>query len=197
MVSLWYMVYSAFTKDSSLWFKAVTSWQWKHSILTQWHTTKKITSLWYKIQMYFFVCVMHTKWQAFKNMLTAFYIALTSKWRVEHSLFIQPRWACQLQLLLLLLLFFVLFVINFLKSLCFLLCCQLCALLENFFFVPFAILVVQSSFEHKENALRHRYSCICTMQEKKVVFFHVRDTAINYQLLLLCIFVVFPNRSTS
>ena len=76
--------------------------------------------------------------------------------------------------------FFVLFVINFLKSLCFLLCCQLCALLKNFFFVPFAILVVQSSFEHKENALRHRYSCICTMQEKKVVFFHVRDTAINY-----------------
>ena len=47
-------------------------------------------------------------------------------------------------------LFFVLFVINFLKSLCFLLRCQLCASLKNFFFVPFAILVVQFSFEHKE-----------------------------------------------
>ena len=84
-----------------------------------------------------FVCVLCTKWQAFKNMLTAFCTALTSKWRVEHSLFIQPRWACQLQLLLLLFFFFlVLFIINFLKSLCFLLCCQLCASLKSFSLCP-------------------------------------------------------------
>ena len=88
-------------------------------------------------------------------------------------------------------LFFVLFVINFLKSLCFLLCCQPCASLKNFFLVPCAILVAESSFEHKENALRHRCSCICTMQEKKVVFFHVSDTSINYSTtvtLLVCSF---------
>ena len=46
--------------------------------------------------------------------------------------------------------FFVLFIINFLKSLCFLLCCQPCASLKNFFSVPCAILVAESSFEHKE-----------------------------------------------
>ena len=126
-------------------------------------------------------------------MLTAFYIALTSKWRVEHSLFIQPRWACQYCncCCCCCSFFLVLFIINFLKSLCFLLCCQLCASFKNLFFVPFAILVVQSSFEQKENALRRRYSYICTMQEKKVVFFHVSDTAINYSTtvtLLVCSF---------
>lgn len=45
------------------------------------------------------------------------------------------------------------FVLNSLKSLA-----------QEFFFVPFTILVVESSFEHKEIAQRNRYSYVCTMQ---------------------------------
>ena len=64
--------------------------------------------------------------------------------------------------------------------------------------MPFAILVVESLFEHKENALRHRCAvAFVWCKKRKLSSFKLVILESTTQLPLLCMFAVFPNRSTS
>ena len=190
------MVYRALTKDSSVWFKAVISWQWKHSILTQWHTKKNTKPVIQDPNIFFCVCDADkmTGLQEYADwFLYSTDLDMESRALTVYSTTVGMPIATAVVVVL----FFVLFVINFLKSLCFLLCCQLCASLKNFFFVPFAILVVQFSFEHKEMHWGIDTVRFVRCKKRKLFCFMLVIPQSTTQLLLLCMFAVFPNRSTS
>ena len=80
---------------------------------------------------------------------------------------------------------------------CFSFCCQPCAALKNFFFVPCAILVAESSFEHKEMHWGIDTVRFVQCKKRKLFSFMLVILQSTTQLLLLCMFTVFPNRSIS